>query len=99
MTKKTIITIVNVVSALAILVYPLFLINAFMAFDAPGSGYDIGTWVIFLCLIFYPAFIIALIIASRKKQSLVLALLAIIPLLLLLFIILFGLYVFYFVAQ
>ena len=98
MNKKTIITIVNIVSALPILLYPLIIAVGSMAFDAPGSGYYIGTWVIFLCSLFYPIFIIALIIISRKKQSFLLAFLALIPLLFLLCILIFDAYIFYFVA-
>ena len=63
---KTIITIVNIVSAIPILAYPVILISGVMSFDAPGSGKSVLAWVIFLASVGYPLIIIALIFLSRS---------------------------------
>ncbi len=78
MSNKTI-TIINIVSILPILLYPFIFIAGAMSFDAPGSIQSIGPWVIFLISTLYPIFIVSFVIASRKYQSLLLALIATIP--------------------
>ena len=88
--KKNIITIINIVSAIPILAYPLIFIAGAMFFDAPGSNYSISAWIGFLLSISYPAFIIGFIVFSRKKNSTSLALVGLIPLLFLLYIFLIA---------
>jgi len=88
--KKNIITIINIISALPILLYPFSFIAGIMSFDAPGSGQHILPWIMFLASTLYPIFIIIFIIFSRKKNSLLLASIAFIPLLFLIYIFLFS---------
>jgi len=88
--KKVIIMFVNVISAFPILIYPVILITSPMIFDAPGSGESVSNWIGFFALMSYPLFIIVFILLSRKKNSLILALVALIPLLLLTFVFLFS---------
>lgn len=88
--KKAVITIINIIAALPILFYPFSFIAGLMVFDAPGSGYSILAWTMFLFSMGYPVFIVAFIIASRKNNSLLLASTALIPLLFLIYIFLFS---------
>lgn len=88
--KKIIITIINIISATPILLYPIVFATSGMIFDAPGSGELISNWIGFFAFITYPIFIVLLIINSRKKNSLPLALVALIPLLFLLFVFFFS---------
>src|SRR3989344_6766803 len=84
--KKIITTIINILSAVPILFYSFILGAGFMIFDAPGSGQYILNWGAFFASVLYPVFIIVFIIASRKNNSLPLALVALLPLLFLLFV-------------
>lgn len=88
--KKNVITIINIISAIPILIYPLFFAFSVMIFDPPGSFQSVSHWVEFFVSVTYPIFIIVLIIFSRKKNSLSLALIALIPLLFLFFIFFFS---------
>ncbi len=83
MMKKTIITIINIISVIPILIYPLAFIAGIMSFDA---GPSMVAWLIFLISTTYPIFIIACIIFSRKINSLSLSFIALLPLLALLYI-------------
>ncbi len=88
--KKNIITIINIISATPILLYPFALIAGAMSFDAPDSAQHILPWFLFLFSTLYPVFIIAFIIISRKKNSLLFASIALIPLLFIIFAFLFS---------
>ncbi len=79
-------TIINVISALPILLYPALLITGIMSFDAPSSGRAISAWVLFIFSIAYPLVILALIFLSRRYDSLSLALIALIPLIVLVYV-------------
>ena len=46
--------------ALPIIAYPLTLIADIMLFDAPGSEYNVLTWLIFTLLVFYPVPLLAI---------------------------------------
>lgn len=88
--KKAIITIINIISAIPILIYPLVLAFSGMIFDPPGSLQSVLHWIELFVSVAYPIFIIACIILSRKKKSLLLALIALLPLLFLLYVFLFS---------
>ena len=88
--KKNIITIINLISAIPILLFPFILLAGIMAFDAPGSEKSILVLTVPLILIGYPIFIIAFIVLSRRNNSLLLASVALIPLLFLLFVFFFS---------
>ena len=84
--KKNIITITNIVSTIPLFLYLPILIAGSMSFDAPDSGRRVLPWVMFLFSTLYPVFIIVFIIVSRKKKSLLLASVGLIPLLFLIFV-------------
>lgn len=88
--KKIIITVANIISSIPILIYPIIFATSGMIFDAPDSGKYILNWIGFFILMLYPLFIITFIIFSRKKNSLLLASVALIPLLFLLFVFFFS---------
>jgi len=88
--KKNIITAINLISFVPILLFPFILLAGSMAFDAPGSEKSILAFTVPLILIGYPIFIIVFIVLSRKKNSLLLALVALIPMLFLIYTFLFS---------
>lgn len=82
---KIIITIINGLSTLPILFFPVAFISSFMLIAVPSAGKSFISWVIFILTIVYPAIIIYLIVLSRKQWSLAIALIGLIPLLIFLF--------------
>ncbi len=77
---KTMLTLINIVSLIPILLYPIIFIAGAMSFDAPGSGKSVLAWTIFIVSVGYPIYIISLIILSRIQNSILLSLLALLPL-------------------
>jgi hypothetical protein len=82
---KIMITIINIISAIPILIYPFILIAGVMSFDAPESGKSLVAWFVFVASIGYPLLIIAFIFLSQRYNSTSLALIALIPLLVLVY--------------
>jgi len=72
--------IINVLSAIPILIYPIVFFMSIMAFDSPSS-LSVLSFFVACVILSYPAFIILLIYFSRKHNSLILASIALIPLL------------------
>ncbi len=80
-----ILTIINIISASPILLYPLFLGTSIMVFDAPGSGKSFWSVATALIVVGFPLFIGLFIFLSRKYSSNWLALVACIPLIFLIY--------------
>jgi len=74
-------TIINIISAIPILLYPFILVAGVMSFDTPSSTKSLITWIIFIASLGYPVFIIILIMLSRRYDSVSLAFFGLIPLL------------------
>ena len=82
---KVAITILNIVSAIAILVYPGILIAAVIGFASPGATKSLTGWVVFTLSVSYPLIIGILIFLSRRTDSILIATLGLIPLLFLIY--------------
>ena len=82
---KIAITVLNVISALAILPYPGIVIAGVMAGDSPSSG-NILPWIILLLSLGYPFIIGGIIFLSQRHDSLSLALIALVPLIVLVYV-------------
>lgn len=78
---KTSITILNIIAALPLVAYPLMLFGTIFLFDNP----NFKPWILIACFTGYPIIIIALIYFSRRYDSILLAILALIPLLMMIY--------------
>ncbi len=85
---KILITIINIISALAIIPWPAIVISGAMAGDSPKSG-TLLPLIILIVSITYPLIIAGLIYLSQNQNSLLYALLGLTPLI-------FFVYVFFF---
>lgn len=83
---KILLTVINIVSAIPLLLYPYAFLAGVMSFDAPGSGQSPQTWITFTVLVSYPLLIAVLIFLSRKYASSVIASIALVPLLALIYV-------------
>jgi len=80
MNKSMLLKIINVLSVIPILIYPIILFVSIAAFDSPSS-LSVLSFSVVSIILSYPVFIILLIYFSRKHNSLILASIALIPLL------------------
>jgi len=76
---KNLLTILNIISASPIIIYPILFLSSFMILGVPGSGKPTTAIVMAWLWLSYPVFILILIFLSRKFRSLPLALIACIP--------------------
>jgi len=79
MSKKNLITCVNILSLAPILIYPVVFISGIMFFDSPRSNQQFTTWVYFSLSLLYPFLIGLFVFLSKKYTSLSLSLIALIP--------------------
>ena len=77
--QKNLLTILNIISASPIIIYPVLFLSSFMILGVPGSGKPTTALVMAWLWLSYPVFILVLIFFSRKFRSLSLALIACIP--------------------
>ncbi len=85
MNKK--IKIINIISLIPILAFPIYLVVGIMAFSSPNVEKSQQIW--FYILAAYPLFILSMFFLSRKLNSLILAILGLIPLLVFALVIIF----------
>lgn len=86
MGSKIVIVIIDVISAIPILAYPVALAAGVMMFDAPGSGKSLTAWAVCLLSLGYPLYIIACIALSWSQKSAYWALAGLLPLLVLIYV-------------
>jgi hypothetical protein len=76
---KNLLTILNIISASPIIIYPILFLSSFMILGVPGSGKPSKAIVMAWLWLSYPVFIVVLIFLSRKFKSISLALIACVP--------------------
>ncbi len=79
------IIIINIVSLVPVLFYPMFFISGVMMFDFPSSSKSITAWSVFLLSVGYPLIIILLVFLSIRYKSFLFALLGLLPLIIILY--------------
>jgi hypothetical protein len=83
--RATLITVLNFLSLIPIFIYPAIVMSGIMAGASPNAGKFLG-WVVLIISFIYPLILIALVLLSRKHNSLLIAIIAVIPFLFLLYI-------------
>lgn len=77
--QKRLLTIINIISVIPLLIYPVLFLSSLMVFEVPGSGKVTSAMVMAWLWLTYPLFIALFIFLSRKFKSISLALVASIP--------------------
>ncbi len=78
--KKVMITVLNILSALPIIIYPILLATSIMVFAVPGVTKSVTGLVTGFSMLLFPIVIVVGIILSRKYNSVAWAVFACIPL-------------------
>lgn len=86
MKSRTLIIIIDILSCIPILAYPIMLSAGVMMFDSPGSGKSLSSWAIVSLSLLYPVFILGCIAYSWYSRSVLFPLLGLLPLLVMLYV-------------
>ncbi len=78
--KKIMINVLNVLSALPIIIYPILLVTSIMVFAVPGVTKSATGLITGFSMLLFPVVIVTGIILSRKYNSITWAIIACIPL-------------------
>lgn len=76
---RVLIIVLNCIAGLSLLMYPLILMAGIMGFDAPGSERSGVMQLIFLVILLSPIIIVASIVLSWTRQSMMWAVVGCIP--------------------
>ena len=77
--QKRLLTIINIISVIPLLIYPVLFLSSLMVFEVPRSGQVSSAMIMAWLWLTYPLLIGLFIFLSRKFKSIPLALVASIP--------------------
>lgn len=80
-----IIKIINIISLIPLLFYPMLFVSGVMIFDSPGSTKSLTAWLVFLASVGYPFIIGLFVFLSIRYKSFLFALLGILPLIIIVY--------------
>lgn len=87
--KNIVIIVLNILALLPVLIYPAILMSGIMSAASPNASKFLGNFIFYLSLS-YPIFLIGLVFLSRKYDSLLIAIVAVIPFLFLIYFLFFS---------